>query len=132
MDVMVNSRTRSEVSDSGASNLKRLEFEMALELGGAGERPLAETVREAAESAGGDLLFVLPAPDGRGSAAVVRLFESGRSRLLQVRPAGSAFVVAEEPEIDADLLVFARASIDVLERLRDDRRVLAPLSSAAH
>ena len=105
---------------------------MALELGGAGDRPFAEMVEQAAEAAGVDLLFVLPAPDGRGNAAIVRLMEDGQSRFLQVRREGSALAVSEEPDIDAGLLVFARASIDVLERLRDDRRVLAPLSSTAH
>ena len=128
----MNSRIKKGVRPAGSDDLKRLEFEMALELGSSSGRPLAETVREAAEAAGGDLLFVLPAPDGRGNAAMVRLLEGGRNRLLQVRRAGSAYAVAEEPEINSELLVFARASIDVLERLREDGRVLAPLASSAH
>ena len=127
---MVNSRTKPGVAGSQPASLKRLEFEMALELSGSAGLPLAETVRNAADSAGGELLFVLPAPDGKGDAAMVRLVEDGRSRFVQVRPAGSGFALVEEPEINAELLGFARASIDVFERLREDGRIVAPLASS--
>ena len=58
--------------------------------------------------------------------------DNGSAQFLQVRTSDGGFVVSAEAEIDADLLGFARASIDVLERLRDDRSVLAPLAAAAH
>lgn len=50
--------------------------------------------------------------------AIVRLIEDGRSQFVQVRINGKAFAVSGESEIDAALLGFARASIDVLERLK--------------
>jgi hypothetical protein len=132
---MVNSRTKktngSTVVDDGG-RLKRLEFEMALELGDAGGRPFAESLQKAADAAGGEILFMLPTADGVGATGLLRLVDNGASRLVQVRTGKAGLVISEEPDIDADLLGFARASIDVLERLRADRSVLAPLLSAAH
>src|SRR5689334_23302380 len=76
--------------------LKRLEFEMALDLGGR-DKKLGEAVRAAAESAGGELLFVLPSRVPGESAlverAVVHIPDEGRSHFLQVRIADGAFVV---------------------------------------
>jgi hypothetical protein len=132
---MVNSRTKktdgsTAVDDGG--RLKRLEFEMALELGDAGGRPFAESLQKAADAAGGEILFMLPTADGVGATGLLRLVDNGDSRLVQVRTGKAGLVISEEPDIDADLLGFARASIDVLERLRADRSVIAPLVSAAH
>ena len=107
----------------------RLEFELALEIGDA-ERPLAEIARQAAESAGGDLLFALPGPDGSDDTAVVRFPEDGGSRFVQVLRTDDGYLLAEDSAIDAPLLGFARASLDVLERLRADKRVVAPLTAA--
>jgi hypothetical protein len=75
---------------------------------------------------------MLPTADGVGATGLLRLVDNGASRLVQVRTGKAGLVISEEPDIDADLLGFARASIDVLERLRADRSVLAPLLSAAH
>ena len=105
---------------------------MALGAAAKQDGAIAETVRQAAAAVGADLLFVLPVLPGDGLTAVVRMAEGDQSRILQVRMAEGAPAVTEEPEIDADLLGFARATIDVLERLRDDRRVLEPLAAPAH
>ncbi|HWT30567.1 MAG TPA: hypothetical protein VN240_06010 [Propylenella sp.] len=107
----------------------RLEFELALEIGDA-ERPLGEIAKQAAESAGGDLLFALPGPDGSDDTAVVRFPEGGGSRFVQVRRTDDGYLLAEDSAMDAPLLGFARASLDVLERLRADERVVAPLTAA--
>jgi hypothetical protein len=104
----------------------RLEFELALETGDP-DRPLAEIARQAAEGAGGDLLLVLPGLDDRGDTAVVRFAENDGSRFVQVRKCEEGYVLSEDSEIEAPLLGLARASLDVMERLRADERVLAPL-----
>lgn len=98
-------------------SLVLLEFEMALEIADLTASP-AEAIHAAAQSAGGDLVFMLPASTGDGVTGVVRLFEDGRSQLVQVRTAGKGFAVSDESDSDSDLLGFARASIDVLERLK--------------
>lgn len=130
---MMNSHANTPVrrAEDDGQRLKRLEFEMALEIGSAGGRPFPETLRRAADIAGGEVLFMLPAPDKNGATGLLRIVEDGRSRFVQVRSGDSGFAVSEEAEIDADLLGFARASIDVLERLRADRSIIAPLASAA-
>jgi hypothetical protein len=126
------SAPRDEAPAGNGRTLARLEFEMALDLvGDAQNRKWAEVVRQAAGAAGGDLAVVLPFVDAEGKLAeqaIVRLVEDGKSRFLQVRSAGSGYAIADEAEIDADLLGFARASVDVLERLRADRNVTAPLA----
>jgi hypothetical protein len=112
--------------------LKRIEFAMALEFGEAGGLPFADTLQRAADIVDGDILFVLPATGETGATGLIRVVEDGGSRFVQVRTGNAGFVVAEDEAIDAALLGFARASIDVLERLRADRKVTAPLASAAH
>ena len=132
---MVNLRKKKTNGGAAADDgqrLKRIEFEMALELGEAGGRPFAESLQKAADAAGGEVLFMLPTADGVGATGLLRLVDNGSSRFVQVRTGGDGFIISEEADIDANLLGFARASIDVLERLRADRSVLAPLSSAAH
>lgn len=124
--------------------LPRLEFEMALEIGGPNEQDWTGIVRDAAEAAGGDLLFVLPygqVRHAKGSArsadagpvehAMVRLIEDGESRLLLVRAGAAGFHLVEEEAIEPGLVRFARASIDVLERLGADNRVVVPLVTLA-
>ncbi|HSG94947.1 MAG TPA: hypothetical protein VLA28_05470 [Afifellaceae bacterium] len=124
--------------------LPRMEFEMALELGGPHDKDWTAIVRDAAEAAGGDLLFVLPhseAADAKDEDtpadvspvehAMVRLVEDGTSRLLLVRAGAAGFHLVEEDAIEAGLVRFARASIDVLERLGADNRVVAPLVTLA-
>jgi hypothetical protein len=131
MDAMFNLRAKAAPPANGRS-LKRLEFEMALELADTGDRPHPELIRQAAATAGADLLFVLPAPDGSGVTSVVRLAENGGDRLLQIRTADDGFAICEEAEMDAETLSFARASIDVLERLKADGQILEPLAAASH
>ncbi len=141
-------RRNGEIAAAGKANdddlaLPRLEFEMALEIVGSEDENWTAAVREAAEAAGGDLLFVLPcatdiqAADGGLPAgaspvenAMVRLVEDGESRLLLVRSGAAGLHLVEEDAIDAELIRFARASIDVLERLGADKRVVAPLATA--
>ena len=62
---------------------------------------------------------------------MVRLVENGNSRLLLVRAGAAGFHLVEEDAIDAGLVRFAHASIDVLERLGSDKRVIAPLTTLA-
>jgi hypothetical protein len=131
MDAMFNLRAKAAPPANGRS-LKRLEFEMALELADTGDRPHPELIRQAAATAGADLLFVLPAPDGSGVTSVVRLAENGGDRLLQVRTADDGFAICEEAEMNPETLSFARASIDVLERLKADGQILEPLAAASH
>ena len=124
--------------------LPRLEFEMALEIVVPNEENWKTIVRDAAEAAGGDLLFILPYaenPNGEdgglpaGTAppdhAMVRLVEGRESRLYLVRAGEAGFYMVEEDAIEAGLVRFARASIDVLERLGADKRIVAPLITLA-
>jgi hypothetical protein len=132
MDVMSKSHAeRAGAAGPERGKLKRLQFELLLELSDTARHPLADIVRRAAESAGGDLLFVLPAPDG-SQTAIVRLNEDGEDCFVQVRPAEVGFAIAQDGEIDPNLLGFARASVDVLQRLKADRKVLEPLAAATH
>ena len=129
--------------------LPRLEFEMALEVAAPDKDNWTAIVRDAAEAAGGDLLFVLPyaeEPNTEGSKtedsgssanptpidhAMVRLVEKGKSRLILVRAGAAGFHLVEEDTIEAGLVRFARASIDVLQRLGSDKRIVAPLVTLA-
>ncbi len=112
--------------------MARLEFEMALEIAEAGKLNLAEAVRDAARAAGGDLVFVLPAPreDGRVvECAVVRLVEHDEPQLVSVTATEEGFAFSDEEAIDPQLRGLAKSSIDVFERLRSDHRVVAPLQA---
>ena len=134
MNAMTNpfaKTSRAPAGDDGR-RLKRLEFEMALEFGDAGGMPFRETLEKAAATAGGEVLFVLPATGERSATGLIRTLEGGQSHFIQVRVGDGGFTVLQDDQIEADLLGFARASIDVLERLRADRNVIAPLASAAH
>ena len=142
-----NDAVSADVSKAANNNgvaLPRLEFEMALEIVGPNEKNWREIVRDAAEAAGGDLLFVLPYAetpntDDEGSSvdaspiehAMIRLVEDGKSRLLLVRAGAAGFHLVEEDAIEGGLARFARASIDVLQRLGSDKRVVAPLVTLA-
>ena len=126
-------------NDSGIVK-PRMEFEMALEIAGPDQKTWTANVRDAAEAAGGDLLFVLPhgkAGDGEGGGAaardhaMVRLVEDGESSLLLVRAGAAGFHLVEEDAIEDELVRFAHASIDVLERLGADTRIVAPLVTLA-
>jgi hypothetical protein len=106
-------------------------FETALARSLPGE-PFSERVRRAAGTCAGELLFALPAPGGRTHALVRLPAANGGTLLLQVQAdADGAARVAVEDEIDSALLGFARASIAVMEHLKADARVVAPLSAAA-
>ena len=129
---MFNLRAKLAPPQPAEKSLKRLELEMALEIGDTGGRSMAERLRDAAVTVDADLLFILPSPGGNGETAVLRFAEDGRDRLLQVRTSGDSYAVAEETGMEAEILSFARASIDVLERLRSDRQVLEPLAAAPH
>jgi hypothetical protein len=92
-------------------------------------------VRQAAQATGGELIFVLPDAHEDGSVrnrAMVRLTEEEAERLIVVAELDEGYEVQEEPEIEGDLLQFARASIDVLERLRADEAIVAPLTAQPH
>jgi len=100
-------------------SLQRLQFELALDLSiPAG--PIEQTVSQAAETAGVELLFALPGVNGKGATVVVRLSDDGRDSFLQVRGADGGFIVFDEHEMDQILLRLARAQVDVLRRLATD------------
>lgn len=110
----------------------RMELEMALEIIERGDISWTDAVRQAAIAAGGDLIFVLPAASEDGSLrhrAMVRLTEEESERLIVVAEEDGGYAVQEEPEIADDLLQFARASIEVLELMRADAAIVAPLAS---
>lgn len=95
----------------------------------------ADAVRQAAQASGGELIFVLPDAHEDGSVrnrAMVRLTEDETERLIVVAERDDGYEVQEEPEIADDLIQFARASIDVLERMRADEAIVAPLVSQQH
>ena len=125
-----NGKIRAVTVDVGLV-MPRLEFAMALEVVTPNKSNWQAVVRDAAEAAGGDLLFVLPgARDATdGEHAMVRLLEGGRNQLLLVRAGETGFQMVEEDAIEAGLARFARASIDVLERIGSDSRVVEPLAT---
>ena len=110
--------------------LQRLQFELALDMSATDGRPPAETLTHAAETAGAELVFVLPMPSRDGFTAVVRLADEGRDYFLQVGTADGGFAVADEAEMDKILLGLARASVDVLRRMSEDREVAGSLAAA--
>lgn len=116
-------------------SVKRLEFELALEVSRAGGRPLWDAVRETAEAAGGDLVLLLPTPRDPKAIAVVRLLDNGVSSFVQVKagaaPAGGPLLeISGESEMDRNVLGLARASVDVLERIRSHRSQAAARRAA--
>jgi len=113
---------------ANGAGMKRLQFELALEVSGA-RRPLADTVRDAARSAGAELLFVLPDRTGESSKAVVRLKEDGQETFLQVALVDGAYSVADDTAMDAALLGFARASVDLFRLMSADDAIHAPLNA---
>lgn len=119
-------------STSTSGGAARLDFEMALQVADIGSKPLAEMVGQAADAAGCDLLFVLPSPDGAGITAMVHIPDCEGSCFLQVRTTEQGLLVVEETDISPDLLRFARASVNVLRRLRADQDVAGSLALRAH
>ena len=117
----------------GAVNrgLRRLQFELALDLSIPGGRPIRDVVARAADTAGADLLLVLPIPSGLGVTAVVRLAEEGKDTFLQVKTVDGGFAVIDEEDVDQTLLDLARASVEVLQRISADRAIREPLAAAA-
>jgi len=103
-----------------ANSLQRLQFELALDMSAADNRPPVETLKHAADTAGAEIVFILPAPRGKGITAMVRLIDEDRDTFLQVRSAEFGFAVTDEAETDQLLLGLARASVDVMRRLSGD------------
>ncbi len=120
---------REAATGVSGRGLQRLQFELALHLSVVG-RPVAEALARAAETAGADLVFVLPAPNGEGMMGVVRLNDEGSDFFLQVGTEKAGFPVSEEAEMDKTLLGLARASVDVLQRMSADRNIRGPLADA--
>jgi len=106
------------VSESRICKLMRLHFELALERGVTGQQSLQDTLVSAVATAGCDVAAELPTRDATGVLTIVRLREDGRDGFLQIRTAESGFDIVDEIDIEPALLSFARASIDVLERLK--------------
>jgi hypothetical protein len=107
--------------------MRRLQFELALDLGGGG-RPLADSLKDAAASVGADVLFVLPGSSGAAATGVVRLKHEGRNHFLQVVASGTGVSVLEEPQMDQAVLGLARASVDLFERMSADAAIREPLA----
>jgi hypothetical protein len=118
-------------SAANGADLARIQLELALELVESSEALLADKIAQAAENAGADLLFMLPTPDGNGMSAVVLVDDEGDDRFLQIQTAESGMMVSEGTEMDQHLLRLARASVDVLRRINDDKSIRTPLASAA-
>jgi hypothetical protein len=110
--------------------LQRLQFELALDMSATDGRPPKETLAHAAQSAGADLLFVLPAPRGKGMTAVIRLVDEGVDHFLQVGSGESGFAIFDEADMDRTLLGLARASVDVFQRMSADRSIREFLAAA--
>ena len=121
--------TKAETpGDTAGSAISKLEFQLALEIAGGEGKPWTDVVRQAAQATGSDVLFILPLPAADGAMndhAVVRLNDGSEGRIVHVSEEDGVLAVQDEPEIDADLLGFARASIDVLERIKADAKVTA-------
>lgn len=123
-------RIPSSLSKASGTDLARLQLERALRLADADESPLADKIAEAADAAGADLLFVLPAPDGEGMSAVVRFCGAGADHFLQIRTGESGITISRDDEIDPLFLRLAQRSVDVLQRINADPDVCKPLTAS--
>jgi hypothetical protein len=130
MGSMMASDSNGPGIPAGVRSLQRLQFELALDMSASDARPPKETLAHAAQSAGADLLFVLPAPRGNGMTAVIRLVDDGVDHFLQVGTADAGFAVSDEAAMDQTLLGLARASVDVLQRMSADRSIREFLAAA--
>lgn len=110
--------------------LQRLQFELALDMSATDGRPPTETLAHAAQSAGVELLFVLPSPNGKDVTAIVRLVDEGIDYFLQVGSTPAGFAVEDEADMDKTLLGLARASVDVLQRMSSDHNIREQLAAA--
>ena len=130
MRPMTASISNSATVSVDGRSLQRLQFELALDMSATDGRPPKETLAHAAQSAGADLLFVLPAPRGKGMTAVIRLVDEGVDHFLQVGSGESGFAIFDETDMDRTLLGLARASVDVLQRMSSDRSIREYLAAA--
>ncbi|MBK1622634.1 hypothetical protein [Afifella marina] len=111
-------------------SLPQLDFEMALDMADGDTASWIDLVRHAAETSGGDLLFVLPSFSGDGEAtekAMVRLPDGESDVLIAVSHDDDGFHYEAEAAIDEELKDFAHASIDVLRRMQSDAQIVSPL-----
>ena len=107
---------------------------MAFEVADDGERTWAESLREAAASIDGELLFVLPGQsegNNDGEYGVVRLDDGGTGTLIFVSREGIETTFADESDADEALAAFARASMTVFDQLRREPAILSPLCGPA-
>jgi hypothetical protein len=86
----------------------------------ADSRPPTETLNYAAQSAGAEVVFVLPTAGASGVNAVVRLVDDERDCFLQVRSTDTGLAVIDESEMEPTLIGLARALVDVMRRLATD------------
>ena len=103
-------------------SLEMVELELALDIGDIRALGFASAVRQAIESLGGEFLFDLPASglsDTDQRIAVVRITQGGKDQLLMVmlHEDGEQLQISLPDERTAGLADFARAFIDVLEKL---------------
>jgi hypothetical protein len=111
------------------AGMRRLELELALDAATAGRRLTGQALREAADSAGADLLFALPGPRGEGVTAALRLRQDGVPALVQVVSTEAGYLLVAEGDMDPGLLGLAQASADVLERMSADSAIRTHLAA---
>ena len=110
-----------------AANPLRIVLQIALQAAATGDRSFTDIARQAADGAGGDLLFVLPCLDGEGKTierAAIRLRDDERSVFFSVERTADDFLIRMGDEIEESFRGFATASVAVFEQLRDDGEVL--------
>ncbi|MHA1188871.1 MAG: hypothetical protein ACTSSQ_00185 [Alphaproteobacteria bacterium] len=106
---------------------------MAFEVADNGERTWAESLREAADTVGGELLFVLPTKasgNNDGEHGVVRVDFDGNAALVFVSREGVDTAFGDEAKADETLAAFARASMTMFDQLRGEPAILSPLDGA--
>ncbi len=107
---------------------------MAFDVADNGERTWAESLREAAATVNGELLFILPGESGGnndGEHAVVRIDAAQETALIFVSREGVETTFGDATEADDALVAFARASLAVFEQLRGEPDILSPLCEPA-
>lgn len=110
----------AETPNGSGRGMQLLQFELALDLAGLGEKRLAETLSHAAETVGADLVFMLPAADGNGERGIVRLNDDANSSFIQVEAQDTGFAILDETQIAEPVLALARATVDVFGRIQAD------------
>lgn len=134
--VYLSGRSERELENGDSTfALPRLELEMALDLGETDQRSWADRVRDATKAAGGELLFMLPDPnrnDEIRQRAMILLREDEHVCLIFVCQSDEGYTILDGHQIEPDLAEFALATVNVMQHLRADNRVVGPLAEGMH